>query len=149
MHNTSGNIRIPVGRWLMAAAGSLFLSLALGAQAPPTVWDGVYTAEQARRGSGLYQTHCAACHGDSLTGGEAAPALAGDTFNSTWDGVTLGDLFDRIRTTMPQTQPGSLSRAQNSDIIAFILSSGRFPAGDKAFDAQAMGGTMFRAYRPQ
>jgi S-disulfanyl-L-cysteine oxidoreductase SoxD len=132
----------------LALLAALFVSAA-AAQAPPTVWDGVYTAEQAKRGSGLYQTHCAACHGDSLMGGEAAPALAGDTFNSTWDGVTLGDLFERIRQTMPQTAPGSLSRAQNSDIIAFILSSGRFPAGDKAFDVQAMSGTMFRAYRPQ
>ena len=131
-----------------AAALFVFSVAALVAQSPATVWDGVYTAEQARRGNGLYQANCAACHGDSLQGGEAAPPLAGDTFNSTWEGVKLGDLFDRIRSTMPQNQPGSLSRAQNSDVLAFILASGKFPAGDKAFDAQAMAETTFRSYRP-
>ena len=144
---------------LPAAAGGIFaictsglvlvlLASGVAAQGAGTVWDGVYTEEQARRGGGLYQMHCAACHGDTLAGGEAAPALVGATFNSTWDGVTLGDLFDRIRATMPQNQPGTLSRAQNADVIAFLLASGKFPAGDKVFEPQSMGGITFRSYRP-
>jgi mono/diheme cytochrome c family protein len=139
----------PFATSVSSVAAAFVISVAaIVAQSPATVWDGVYTDEQARRGNGLYQANCAACHGDSLQGGEAAPPLAGDTFNSTWDGVKLGDLFDRIRSTMPQNQPGSLSRAQNSDVLAFMLASGKFPAGDKAFDAQTMGETMFRSYRP-
>jgi hypothetical protein len=43
--------------------------------------------------------------------------------------LTLGDLFDRIRKTMPQTKPGSLTRQQNADVLAFMLSVNKFPAG--------------------
>ena len=156
MHHRTGRkgqntpVTASPGRAFFAFAALFVVTFvaAIVAQGPATVWDGVYAAEQAKRGAGLYQAHCAACHGDTLLGGEAAPPLVGDTFNSTWEGVKLGDLFDRIRSTMPQNQPGSLSRSQNSDIIAFILASGKFPAGDKAFDAQAMGETTFRSYRP-
>lgn len=104
----------------------------LCAQAPAetrSVWDGVYTEEQARRGEPVYQKECAACHGAVLTGGESAPALTGGVFQSNWNGLTLGDLFDRIRKTMPQSKPGSLTRQQDADILAFMLSINKFPAG--------------------
>ena len=118
------------------------------AQAPPTIWDGVYTDEQAKRGEPTYQTFCGSCHGDQLLGQEAAPALVGDAFNANWEGTTMGDLFNRIRTTMPLNQPGALSRAQTADVVAFLLQSGKFPAGMVAFDPQAMGMATFRTYRP-
>jgi mono/diheme cytochrome c family protein len=132
-------------------ATSVFVCLVatgVTAQAPATVWDGVYTAEQAKRGEALYKTHCVACHGDTLQGAEAAPALVGDTFNGTWEGVTLAELFDRMRTTMPQNAPGSLSRVQNAEILAFILQSGKFPAGQAPFDAVAHGAVKYRTYKP-
>ena len=124
------------------------LYASVAAQGPSTIWDGVYSEEQAKRGGPTYQTFCAACHGDQLLGQEAAPALVGDAFNANWEGTTLGDLFNRIRTTMPLDQPGALSRAQTADVVAFLLQSGKFPAGANAFDAQAMGMVMFRTYRP-
>jgi mono/diheme cytochrome c family protein len=131
----------------MSSVAVVFVSF-VAAQGPATVWDGVYTAEQAKRGAALYKTHCAACHGEALQGAEAAPALVGDTFNGTWEGVTLGELFDRARTTMPQNAPGSLSRTQHADILAFILQTGKFPAGDKPFDAATHGGVQYRTYKP-
>jgi len=94
-----------------------------------SVWDGVYTEDQAKRGEAVYRKECAACHGDQLTGGESAPPLAGGAFQANWNGLTLGDLFDRIRKTMPQTKPGSLTRQQNADVLAFMLSFNKFPAG--------------------
>jgi cytochrome c len=96
---------------------------------PRSVWDGVYTEEQAKRGEPLYRKECAACHGEQLTGGESAPPLSGGAFLSNWNGLTLGDLFDRIRKTMPQSAPGRLSRQQNADILAFMLGMNKFPAG--------------------
>jgi len=99
------------------------------AAGPRTVWDGVYTEEQARRGEGFYRQSCAQCHGEALLGREMATPLTGPVFNSNWSGVMLGDLAERIRLTMPQTSPGSLSRQQNADIVAYILSVGKFPAG--------------------
>jgi mono/diheme cytochrome c family protein len=110
-------------------------------QEPPasesrSVWDGVYTEEQAKRGDPLYHRECGACHGQMLTGGESAPPLAGGAFLSNWDGLTVGDLFERIRKTMPQTTPGKLSRQQNADILAYILSVNKFPAGKTELQRQ-------------
>ena len=132
---------------VVIAAG---LSIA-AAQTQKTTWDKVFTAEQAARGEKLYAENCASCHGDTLGGVEMAPALAGDTFNSSWEGVPLNDLFERMRISMPQNKPGSLSRAQNADILAHMLKVGNFPAGDAPLDGQA--GTLaqikFLTYKPQ
>src|SRR5437667_2520020 len=94
-----------------------------------TAWDGVYTEDQAKRGELIYHKECAACHGAMLTGGESAPPLTGGPFLANWNGLTMGDLFDRIRKTMPQTNPGRLTRQQDADILAFMLSINKFPAG--------------------
>ena len=105
-------------------------AVALSQEATKSVWDGIYTADQAKRGETAYGANCAACHGDQLTGGEMAPPLAGGEFMSNWNGLTVGDLYDRIRTTMPAGNPGKLSRETNADIVAFILAFNKFPAGD-------------------
>jgi len=94
-----------------------------------SVWDGVYTSEQADRGRPLYVKECASCHGDMLTGGEAAPPLAGGAFLSNWNGLTIGDLFERIRKTMPQSKPGRLPRTTIADVTAYMLKVNEFPAG--------------------
>jgi S-disulfanyl-L-cysteine oxidoreductase SoxD len=94
-----------------------------------SVWDGVYTEEQAKVGEALYQRECASCHGDTLKGtGEASP-LAGIVFLSNWNGLLLGDLFDRIHRSMPKNKPRRLSRQQTADTLAYILSVNQFPAG--------------------
>jgi mono/diheme cytochrome c family protein len=103
-----------------------------------SVWDGVYTEEQAKRGGPLYSQFCASCHGPELMGGEMAPPLATGDFLSGWDGLTVGDLFERIRISMPQNAPGSLSGQQNADIMAFVFSANKFPAGQTELSNQAM-----------
>ncbi len=115
---------------LAAMASPLYLLRAqTAAAASRTVWDGVYTEEQAKRGEPIYRKECAACHGDMLTGGESSPPLTGGAFLANWNGLTMGDLFDRIRKTMPQSAPGRLTRQQDADILAFMLSVNKFPAG--------------------
>ena len=99
------------------------------AQSARSVWDGVYTSEQAQRGEALYSRQCARCHGAQLTGGEAAPPLAGGDFLSNWNGLTVGDLFERIRVSMPQDSPAHLSRQAYIDVVAYILKANKFPAG--------------------
>jgi mono/diheme cytochrome c family protein len=112
------------------AIAAVLLIACLGAQeATKSVWDGVYTDEQAGRGQPLYKEHCASCHADTLMGGEMSPPLVGGDFLSNWNGLTLGELFERIRTTMPQNKAGKLSREVNADITAYILSVNKFPAG--------------------
>jgi cytochrome c len=113
------------------AAALVMVGFGVRAQDSPSrsVWDGVYTAAQSERGAGMYKRACASCHGDLLTGGESAPALVGGAFLADWNGLTVGDLFERIRITMPQDRPGSLSRQENADILAFMLSANKFPEG--------------------
>ena len=99
------------------------------ARRPRSVWDGVYTEEQAKRGEPLYRQKCASCHGDKLTGGESAPPLAGGQFLSNWNGLTLDVLFERIRLTMPSDNPAKVGRLPKADILAYMLSMNRFPPG--------------------
>jgi mono/diheme cytochrome c family protein len=115
-----------------------------------TIWDGVYTAEQASRGQKIYSERCATCHGDGLEGVEMAPALTGSAFYGTWEGESLQALFDRMRLSMPLNAPGSLSRAQNADILAHMLKVGGYPAGQTPLDAQggALAGIKVSMYRP-
>jgi mono/diheme cytochrome c family protein len=94
-----------------------------------SVWDGVYTDEQDKRGDQLYRLRCASCHGDKLTGGESAPPLTGGQFLSNWNGLTLDVLFERIRVTMPSDNPAKVTRPAKADILAYILSMNSFPAG--------------------
>jgi quinoprotein glucose dehydrogenase len=103
------------------------LYASLGAQEAKSAKDGVYTADQAKRGEALYKDNCAACHGEDLAGSGPMPALAGNDFITNWK--TVGDLFEKTHTSMPASAPGSLSEQQTSDIIAFLLSKSNFPAG--------------------
>lgn len=116
-----------------------------------SVWDGVYTEEQATRGGPLYSQYCASCHGPELMGGEMAPPLASGDFLSGWDGLTVGDLFERIRISMPQNAPGSLSGQQNADILAFMFSANKFPAGQTELSNSAMmlKAIKFEAKKPE
>lgn len=97
---------------------------------PPSrsVWEGVYTAEQARRGEAIYARECASCHGAKLKGGEAPP-LAGAGFLSVWYGYSAGDLVERIRQTMPPAGAGKMSGPEYVAILAHILSSNEMPVG--------------------
>ena len=115
---------------LIPFAAVFVLHTAVHAQPPSkSIWEGIYTEEQATRGKALYSQECASCHGGELTGGEMAPPLAGGEFMAGWDGLTIGDLFERVRISMPQNSPGSLSGQQNADILAFMFSANKFPAG--------------------
>ncbi len=123
-------------RLLQAIAGAALACAALAQQDDRTIWDGIYSAQQAERGQELYVQHCAGCHSDTLTGGEQAPALTGDEFISKWDGLMLGELVERVRTTMPIGRAGKLSRQVNTDIIAYMLSVGKYPPGTAELSPQ-------------
>jgi mono/diheme cytochrome c family protein len=125
---------------VLTAAG---LAAAIGAgtgQAQSTVrsvWEGIYSPEQAARGEAQYVERCAACHGAALNGTGEAPGLSGGEFVSHYDQLTVADLFDRVRTTMPQNDPGTLSRDQYVEVVAFLLKSNGFPAGDAPLDRRS------------
>jgi mono/diheme cytochrome c family protein len=122
----------------MLIVGGFLASLAVAvvAQATRSVNEGVYTADQAKRGEALYKEQCAACHGDNLEGSGPMPPLAGMDFLANWTGKTLGDLYEKTQTTMPATAPGTLSPEQTVDIVAFMLSKDNFPTGAAALEGK-------------
>lgn len=101
------------------------------AQSSPskTVWDGVYNDEQSTRGKSLSESTCLSCHGEQLSGTDLAPALRGPEFRAAWSGRTAGDLFEKIRTSMPADSVGSLTPRQSIDLVAYVLKLNEFPAG--------------------
>ena len=110
----------------MVALGAVAAGL-LWAQA--SVWDGIYSVEQARKGETLYRQECASCHGEKLEGRGQAPPLTGSDFTMDWNGMTMDDLFEKMQTSMPADKPGQLSREQNAALLAFILNANQFPVG--------------------
>ena len=113
------------------AAGAILhaASVTLAAQGGRSIADGVYTDEQAKRGEQLYSDTCAVCHGPELKGSDFVPTLTGPTFVETWKDKTAGELFEKIKTTMPAVAPGTLTPEQSIDAVAYILSVAKYPAG--------------------
>ena len=134
----------------MTAFGAVSARGTVTAQEPKSQWDGVYTEDQAKRGEPLYSQYCASCHGPDLSGGEMAPGLTGGEFSSNWNDLSLGELFERMRISMPQNSPGSLSRQQNADILAFMLYKASVPPGTTELPTQTeiLNTIKFMAQKP-
>lgn len=117
--------------FVLCAAAVVVAGLSVPAAAQDrTINDGVYTDQQATRGRTAYREQCAACHAADLFGGEMAPGLKGSGFIGGWSGATLWEFADFTNATMPQDAPGRLTARQLNDIIAFILQSNDYPAGE-------------------
>jgi len=131
--------------WMVA----IFYS-AVGAQAPKAVWDGAYTEAQSKRGEASYTESCSECHSPELMGDGFAPALAGADFMNAWNGLTVGDLFERIRVSMPPGKESAVPAEAKADIVAFILQANKFPAGttELAATTDALKGIKFEATKP-
>lgn len=112
------------------SANAPAIEVTLAAQDGATIWDGVYTDEQATRGQKVYEQECAQCHLDDLMGDGIAPSLIGSSFFFRWSELSVGDMYVAIRTTMPQGAPASLSPAGYSDISAYLLQMNKVPSGD-------------------
>lgn len=99
------------------------------AEQAKSVWDGVFTPEQAKRGEAAYTEHCASCHGGDLSGDGFAPALSGTDFAGNWNDLSVGDLYERIRISMPPTGPSDVPVQGKVDIVAHILNFNKYPEG--------------------
>jgi cytochrome c5 len=98
--------------------------------AGPSIWSGVFTAEQARQGQEQFEATCARCHNSDLSG-DRGPALKGDRFMATWGSRDLSRLFGKIREAMPPNRPNSLPDEAYLAIVTHLLQSNGFPAGSK------------------
>ena len=120
----------------IVVAGMATIHCGLRAQNQPpapqqtrSVWDGIFTDDQAKRGAAVYASECTSCHGKNLNGIDDAPSLIGKEFLDDWDGRTVGALFDKTRRNMPRDNPGRLSATEYSDVLSYILSENKFPSG--------------------
>ncbi|MSV36250.1 MAG: c-type cytochrome [Bryobacterales bacterium] len=128
---------------------ALFGALLLTGQTPQarSITEGVYSAAQAARGQQLYKTQCAECHGNALEGTVGSP-LAGDSFLSDWSARPLINLVDKIQKTMPFNLPANLTRPQSTDLVAYILQAGKFPAGQAELSEAMLARIAFPAAKP-
>src|ERR1700689_665674 len=117
--------------WLTAVLG--MVALPLEAMSAPAAGD--YTKDQARAGAQIYGATCSVCHGSRLQGG-AAPALTGTAFAQSLKTsyTTTSALFTLISTQMPVNNPGSLSKTQYTQVLAYILAENGYPAGSAPLD---------------
>jgi len=120
------------------AASLIACCAAVSAQSPADaddarIWAGVYTAEQAQRGKGIYEAYCTRCHGLNLLGGRqggvGGPALKDGNFWVSWERAPLSTLYSKIQRTMPLDSPASLRTDDYTDVVAFILAENAFPNG--------------------
>jgi len=111
--------------------------------APPAeraLTSGVFSEQQAQRGEGVYRTSCQSCH--------AKTEYTGDKFKVGWVSKTVYDIFDSIRTLMPDDNPGSLERQQYIDVVAYIFSLNAYPAGANDLPADDDGLKKLRIDNP-
>jgi hypothetical protein len=125
---------------------------AIRAQAPMTVWSGVYTAEQAARGKAAYDENCSVCHGPYLEGFRStgsAKALAREPFMDRWDGGTLDELYQFIRVNMPKaaavTGAAKVSDETKLEIVTYILQVNGFPAGSTRLEPSLLPSIQIRS----
>jgi mono/diheme cytochrome c family protein len=114
----------------VVGAAAVIFAVSVGAAAQGTsVWSGVYTDEQAKRGEALSNKLCTSCHGPDLSGGEAGPTLVGLEFVGNWNSLTVADFYDRVHATMPADAPGTMTPQQTTDITAYVFKLNKYPAG--------------------
>ena len=114
--------------------------------------DGVFTEAQANRGQTVYAGACGACHGRRLNGApddpdmRSTPPLARAPFLREWEGRSLATLFEYMRATMPENNPGSLTDEEYVDVIAYMLTVGGMPVGNDELlpDPQSLARTAIR-----
>jgi mono/diheme cytochrome c family protein len=100
-----------------------------------TVWSGVYSEGQAKRGQTVYGASCSNCHLDNLRGDSTSPTLVGNAFISDWENKNVRALYSRIISTMPQDNPGTLSESTVLDVVAYLFKVNGFPSGEKALES--------------
>jgi mono/diheme cytochrome c family protein len=122
-----------MNRWVVGAALLLLHGTSITHAQPigaRSTASGVFTAEQAKNGERAFQAKCAACHGEDLHSTDPeAPDLTEGAFKFGWQGKTLADRFEQIRSSMPAGNARSLDDQTYIDIVAYILQFNGVPSG--------------------
>jgi mono/diheme cytochrome c family protein len=123
---------IKASPWVAVFLGLISLTEGTGSAASAQAVGSYYTDAQADAGQTVFASQCAICHGDKLEG-KVGPALAGEQFLSVsqYQELTAGFLYKTISRQMPKNAPGSLSKTQYLDVLAYILKVNGYPAGPR------------------
>src|SRR5262245_35452796 len=113
---------------IFVAAMTAVVEPAVAAQSK-TVWDGVYTQQQAERGAVSFTSSCARCHGATTGDGDEGRSVAGERFWKSFRESTVDHLLDYVSRNMPNGAGGTLSAGVYADLVAFILSRNALPPG--------------------
>ncbi|NIV20606.1 MAG: hypothetical protein GWN54_08365, partial [Gammaproteobacteria bacterium] len=103
--------------------------LALAAACPAAADEGA--------GRAAYERYCADCHHMELHGTGHGPELTGPGFLSRWENHSTTELLDYISMLMPAGTPGSLSRADYRNVLAYMLLRNGAPPGGVGFDPES------------
>ena len=122
---------------LSIAALAVGVAITLHAQTPSAVKDKVYTKDQADRGEKTYKQVCAKCHLFDGPVTKEGPPLGGDVFLTKWDGKTVFEMAVGIKLNMPPDGSVFFEDDDTAALVAFILKSNGFPAGDKPLKTDA------------
>ncbi|MGB5344540.1 MAG: cytochrome c [Woeseia sp.] len=109
-----------VARFTLIPLAVLLTFAALADGNGRSIAEGVYTEAQAASGEALYGEHCLICHDKRYF----RPVL------QRWNGQPLSMMYLIMSSSMPESNPASLSRDEYTDILAYILSLSRYPSGD-------------------
>jgi S-disulfanyl-L-cysteine oxidoreductase SoxD len=116
--------------WPIVLLGVILSAPAIAQSAPArSTTAGVYNREQASRGQDVYLGQCRSCH--------TPEAHASATFQATWNGKSLAELFGYLRDRMPKSEPGTLSEQEYIDVLTYLLRLNRMPAGSEELPADA------------
>ena len=126
---------LDINNYSKIAASGLFLLIAGVSNAQTNTRDGVFTQQQAVSGGALYLRSCVECHGITLAGGEAGPALVGGAFWSQWQDQSLAAFYQITASTMPVNNPNGFSPEQYADVVAFMLQQNGLPVGEEPLTA--------------
>lgn len=126
------------GAFLLAVvASSVFAASRMTAQQPTGAGNvraqdtiKVYTDSQATAGQAVWAKSCAECH--------ESKDVTGADFRTKWGGQPLFTLYEQIRTTMPDGNPGSLPKEEYAAALAYILKLNGLAAGTTALGTDSL-----------
>jgi len=110
---------------------AVMLALPFTASGALAAGTGDYTSAQSMAGQKIFNRSCSMCHGSDLQG-QAGPALAGPAFAKSlqFSKMSASQLYGFISKQMPANDPGSLTKDQYLQVLAYILSKNGYASGE-------------------
>lgn len=114
---------MPVSRFFLhcLVPASLALSAGVQAQTADSLPKATVSDEQMLRGQTVFTKVCLECH--------TKTDVTGPDFKLKWHTRPVFDLFESIRTTMPDNAPGTLTRDEYIDVVTYLLRLNGAPPG--------------------